>query len=265
MEPRQPRFESAMVVVDILDMKGPAYSLTLRKHEDFVGQAKLLSSRAVGAPAVGTQDGITRQTPLKDRPKGRTIDTLKHAVNGVAAPIPHHQYSDVLLAAAPLTRRATSLPCGAFALGQQCGLTLERTQHQRFIGLGNTVEKGSAAPRFAKETMTPSVSGVPMDARTLRGLRKRLSATQRLGIGDPPLRIVQPGQCRAGQLIERPPARLAAPSRQTATPSPADYFLGRTSRTRDSTPLTLLEERFERGHGIHFQCPLHLPALVAGQ
>lgn len=229
-----------MVGIDVLDVPGTVYANTSGQVDGMMLDTELAGSGSERSAAVEAQDQVGRHEGLQCLRQGGGIRGLEHTIRRYAGSVARHKNRYLFLREATLGGLAT-----AFAsLPWQGALPLEREQEHRFVDLRNTDQgRRHRRLRTGQETMAPAMCRPDMDAEFLCHSAQRTSIPQRFGLPQPFLALMQSGERRAAQGIERPPTFDATIALQTICLTVPTRALGSAMRTRDASSIATFDDR----------------------
>ena len=228
-----------MVGIDVLDVPGTVDADAGGQVDCMMLDTELAGSGRERRAAIGAQDQVGRHEGLQGLRQGGGIRGLEHTIRRYAGSVARHKNRYLLVRETALGGLAT-----AFArLPWQGALPLEREQEHRFVHLRNSDQgRRHRRLRTGQETMTPAMCRSDMDAEFLCHSAQRTSITQRFGLPQPVLTLMQSGEWRAAQGIERPPTLDTTIALQTIRLTVPTHALGSAMRTQRSGRTATLDD-----------------------
>ena len=238
-----------MVGIDVLDVPSAVYADACGQVDGMMFDPELAGSGSERRAAIGAQDQVDRHEGFQGLRQGGGIRGLEHTIRRHAGPIACYKNRYLLVRETALGGLATAFS----SLPWQGALPLEREQEHRLVHLRNTDQgRRHRRLRTRQETMAPAMRRPEMDAEFLCNHTQRTSILQRFGLPQPFLTLMQSGEGRAGQGVERPLTFDTAIALQTIRLTVPTYALGSAMRTRPSGGAATFDER--RRSRARLQC-----------
>ena len=218
-----------MVGIHVLDVPSAVYSAVGGQVDCMMLDTEFSGRCSKSAATVGTQNKVGRYEGFQRGRQRNGIRCLKYTVCRHAGPIACHENRHLFVGESALG----SFSAAFSGLSRQGTLPFEREQEHRFVNLRNANQgRRHRRLRAGQKTMTPTMCCPDMDAEFLCNRAQRPSISQRFGLPQPFLTLMQSGERRAAQGIERPPTGAATKPLQTIRLTVPMHLFGLAMRTR---------------------------------